>query len=123
MEGMSVSLGARGVDVSLPESRLGQRRRLRFAATVTGQTDDGNSFEEKATLRDVSMQGAYLCLTNRPRLQSELRVVIEAVGEQNRTSQLSLRATVVHCARGREEGQNGVGIFFIEDAESESPHD
>src|SRR5579863_563199 len=94
MEGMSVSLSGRGVEVALPESRLGQRRGLRFAATVIGQTDDGTHFEEKATLRDISMQGAYLCLTNRPRLQSELRVVIEAAGDQNRASALSLRATV-----------------------------
>jgi c-di-GMP-binding flagellar brake protein YcgR len=120
---MSVTLSERGVDVALPESRLGQRRRIRFAATVSGQTEDGASFEEKATLRDVSLQGAYLSLNNRPRLQSELRVVIEAAGEQNRSSTLSLRATVVHCAPGREENQNGVGVFFIEDAESESPRD
>jgi hypothetical protein len=123
MEGMSATLSERGVDVALPESRLGQRRRLRFAVTVSGQTVDGVSFEEKATLRDISMQGAYLSLNNRPRLQSELRVVIEAAGEQNRSSTLALRATVVHCALGREENQNGVGVFFIEDAESESPRD
>src|SRR5579863_4862835 len=54
MEGMSVSLSGRGVEVALPESRLGQRRGLRFAATVIGQTDDGTHFEEKATLRDIS---------------------------------------------------------------------
>ena len=50
-------------------------------------------------------------------------MVIEAAGEQNRSSTLSLRATVVHCEPGREENQNGVGVFFIEDAESESPRD
>ncbi len=123
MEGMTVTLGERGVNVALPESRLGQRRRLRFAATVTGEAEDGTSFEEKATLRDISLQGAYLCLSNRPRLQSELRLVIEAAGDQNRASHLALRATVVHCAPGREENQNGIGVFFIEDAESEPPHD
>jgi hypothetical protein len=123
MEGMAVTLSARGVDVSLPESRLGQRRRLRFAATVSGIAEDGSPFEEKATLRDISVQGAYLSLASRPRLQSELRVVIEAAGEQNRLSTLSLRATVVHCAAGSEENQNGVGVFFIEDAESEPPRD
>ena len=63
MEGMSVTLSGRGVDVALPESRLGQRRRIRFAATVSGQAEDGTSFEEKATLRDISLQGAYLCLS------------------------------------------------------------
>jgi phosphoribosyl 1,2-cyclic phosphodiesterase len=123
MEGMSVTLSGRGVDVGLPESRLGQRRRLRFAATVSGQAEDGTMFEEKATLRDISLQGAYLCLNNRPRMQSELRVVIEASGDPNRASVLSLRATVVHCEPGREKDQNGVGVFFIEDADSEPPRD
>jgi phosphoribosyl 1,2-cyclic phosphodiesterase len=123
VEGMSVTLSGRGIDVSLPESRLGQRRRLRFAATVTGHAEDGTTFEEKATLRDISLQGAYLCLNNRPRLQSELRVVIEAAGDPNRGSLLSLRATVIHCEPGREKDQNGVGVFFIEDVESEPPRD
>jgi len=64
-----------------------------------------------------------LSLNSKPRLQSEMRVVIEAAGEQNRPATLALRATVVHCAQAREEGQNGVGVFFIEDAEAESPRD
>ena len=46
-EGMSITLSERGVDVALRESRLGQRRRLRFTATVSGQSEDGTSFEEK----------------------------------------------------------------------------
>jgi hypothetical protein len=123
MEGMSISLSGRGVDVALPESRLGQRRRLRFLATVAGQADDGTHFEEKATLHDISLQGAYLCLNSRPRLQSELRVMIEAAGDAAGSSLLSLRGTVVHCEPGREKDQNGVGVFFIEDAESEPPRD
>jgi phosphoribosyl 1,2-cyclic phosphodiesterase len=123
MEGMSIHLGERGAEVSLPESRLGQRRRLKFSALVTGQTEDGTPFEERATLRDISLQGAYLSLSNRPRLQSEMRVAIETLGEQNRPTMLSLRATVVHCAPARGDNQTGVGLFFIEDAESEPPRD
>jgi hypothetical protein len=123
MEGMSITMSGRGVDVALPESRLGQRRRLRFTATVTGQTEDGTPFEETATLRDISLQGAYLCLKSQPRLQSEMRVVIEATGDPNQASVLTLRATVVHCEPGREKDQNGVGVFFIEDTESEPPRD
>ncbi|MGB0036243.1 MAG: MBL fold metallo-hydrolase, partial [Candidatus Acidiferrales bacterium] len=61
-EGMVISLSERGVDVAMREARVGQRRRLRFAATVSGQTADGAIFEEKATVRDISLQGAYLCL-------------------------------------------------------------
>jgi phosphoribosyl 1,2-cyclic phosphodiesterase len=123
MEGMAMTLSERGVDVTLPKSRLGQRRRLRFAATIKGETDDGRPFEERATVRDLSLQGAYLCLNSRPRLQSELSVLIDAASEQDRSSLLSLRATVVHCEPGREHSQNGVGVVFIDDAETEMPRD
>jgi phosphoribosyl 1,2-cyclic phosphodiesterase len=123
MEGMSIILSTRGVNVVLPKTRVGERRRLYFSASVTGQAEDGSQFEEKATVRDLSLRGAYLSLNNRPRLQSEIRVVIEAVGEHNQASSLSLRATVVHCDPGREKNQNGVGIVFVEDVESEPPRD
>jgi len=115
-EGMSITLSERGVAVALKESRHGQRRRLRFTAIVSGHAEDGAAFKEKATVRDLNLQGAYLCLNNRPRLQSELQVVIEAADDQKRSSALSLRATVVHCEAGREKTQHGVGVVFIEDA-------
>ncbi len=121
MEGMTVTLNGRGAEVALPESRLGQRRRMRLSATVCGQAEDGTTFEEKATVREVSLQGAYLFLKKRPRLQSELRVVIESAAEPNQTSAISLRATVVHCESLRGKDENGVGVFFIEDMEPE-PH-
>ena len=122
MEGMSISLNGRGTDIILPEARLGQRRRLHFTAVVSGQTEDGTAFEEKATVRDVSVQGAYLCMVNRPRLQSELRVTIDSQDDATRPGALSLRATVTHC-ESRNKDQNGVGVFFIEDAEPEPPRD
>ena len=124
MEGMAIMLGERGVDVSLPESRLGQRRRLRFAATVAGQWEDGSAFEEQATVRDMSIQGAYLFLSRRPRLQSEVRVVIEATTDQQRSSQIALRATVLYCEPGREKSQTGVGVVFVEEPDpGRSPRD
>jgi phosphoribosyl 1,2-cyclic phosphodiesterase len=122
-EGMSITLSERGVNVAMRESRLAVRRRLRFVATVTGQTEDGKPFEEKSTVRDLSLQGAYLALKSRPRLQSELRVVIEAADEAARSSILSLRATVIHLEPGREHTQNGVGVLFIEDTEPGRPRD
>lgn len=122
-EGMSVTLSDRGVAMTLPKSRLGQRRRLRFEAVVKGETDDGRTFEERATVRDLSLQGAYLCLNSRPRLQSELSVAIDAAGDGDRSSLLSLRAAVVHCEPGREHSQNGVGVVFIEDPDPEMPRD
>lgn len=123
MEGMSMAFSERGVNVSLPKSRLGQRRRLRFTAVVKGETEDGRTFEERATVRDLSLQGAYLCLNSRPRLQSELTVAIDAASDHDRSSLLSLRAAVVHCEPGREQNQNGVGVVFIEDADAEMPRD
>ncbi|MGB8673665.1 MAG: MBL fold metallo-hydrolase [Candidatus Acidiferrales bacterium] len=122
-EGMSITLSDRGVGVAMREARTGQRRRLRFTATVTGQSEDGSPFEEKATVRDLSFQGAYLVLASRPRLQSELRVVIEAAADPGRSSLLSLRGTVVHFEPGREHEQNGVGVVFIEDPDSAHTRD
>jgi len=118
-EGMTVTLSERGVQVALRETRSGQRRRLRFAATVSGQGESGATFEEKCTVRDLSLQGAYLCLANRPPLQSELRVVIEAQGLDKRSSVLTLRGIVVHCDAGCEQNQNGIGVIFIEDRGAE----
>ena len=122
-EGMSITMSERGVNVAIRESRLGLRRRLRFAATISGVTEDGKPFEEKATVRDMSLQGAYLALNSRPRLQSEVRVVIEASGDPTRSSMLSLRGTVVHFDLGREKNQNGVGVVFIEDPDPGRPRD
>ena len=86
-EGMSITLSERGVDVDLPNRAWDSADGLRFSGTVSGQTEDGVHFEEKATVRDISLQGAYLSLKSRPRLQSELRVVIEASRRQNQSSQ------------------------------------
>ncbi len=122
-EGMSISLSERGVAVDMKETRIGIRRRLRFAATVSGQTEDGRPFEEKATVRDISLQGAYLALHSRPRLQSEVRVVIEASSDPKVSSVMTLRGTVVHFELGREKNQHGVGVVFIEDPDPGRPRD
>ena len=122
-EGMSISLSERGVAVEMKETRTGIRRRLRFAATVSGQTEDGRPFEEKAVVRDISLQGAYLALHSRPRLQSEVRVVIEASSDPKVSSVMTLRGTVVHFELGREKNQNGVGVVFIEDPDPGRPRD
>jgi phosphoribosyl 1,2-cyclic phosphodiesterase len=122
-EGMSITMSERGVNVEMRETRSGQRRRLRFNAIVTGQSEDGKKFEERATVRDISLQGAYLCLKSRPKLQSEVRVVIEAATDPAASSMLSLRGTVVHFDAGREKTQNGVGVVFIDDTDPARPHD
>jgi phosphoribosyl 1,2-cyclic phosphodiesterase len=122
-EGMSINLSERGVAVEMKETRTGIRRRLRFAAIVSGQTEDGRPFEEKATVRDISLQGAYLALHSRPRLQSEVRVVIEASSDPKVSSVMTLRGTVVHFELGREKNQNGVGVVFVEDPDPGRPRD
>ncbi|HWF40053.1 MAG TPA: MBL fold metallo-hydrolase [Candidatus Acidoferrales bacterium] len=121
-EGMCLTLSDRGVNVTLRERRSAPRRRLRFNAVVSGQTEEGRSFEEKATVRDLSLQGAYIVLDNRPKLQSELRVVIEAA-EQTSNSQMIFRGTVIHCNAGRENSQNGVGVIFVAEVDPAAPSD
>jgi phosphoribosyl 1,2-cyclic phosphodiesterase len=123
MEGMTISLTAKGVNVTLRDSRVGQRRRLRFEATVTGVTEDGNSFEEKAVLRDMSLHGAYLALERRPALQSDIRVVIEASAADNHPSLLSLRGTVVYTEPATEKFKTGVGVVFVEDEDRNRARD
>ncbi|HUC42253.1 MAG TPA: MBL fold metallo-hydrolase [Candidatus Micrarchaeaceae archaeon] len=117
-EGMKITMSQRGVDVLLAETRVGQRRRIRFAATVTGQTDDGKSFQTKATVRDLSLQGAYILLGVRPRLQSDVRVDIEASPDPARSSLMTLHGTIVHFDAGREKEQNGVGVVFKQEPDS-----
>jgi phosphoribosyl 1,2-cyclic phosphodiesterase len=121
-EGMCLNLSDRGVEVSLRERRSAPRRRLRFNAVVSGHSENGQAFEEKAAVHDLSFQGAYILLANQPKLQSELRVVIEAA-EQSRNSQLTFRGTVVHCNPGRENSQNGVGVIFIAEVDPAAPSD
>ena len=122
-EGMVITVGEKKVEVALRESRSGQRRPVSFAATVRGIMEDGGSFEEKTMLRDLSVHGAYVFLSHKPRLQSELRVLIETSSGQNYRNVMSLRGTVVHCDAGSEKGQGGVGVVFIEEPDPGRPHD
>lgn len=94
-----------------------------MAATVTGESEEGARFEEKTTVRDLSLQGAYLWLRHRPALQSEVNVVIEAGAGQNASRTRMLRGMVVHRERAPENDQNGVGIVFIQDSDPGRPRD
>lgn len=118
MEGMVMSLADKKVEVELRDTRASQRRPLHFPATVTGQSEDGRPFEEKAMVQDLSLHGAFLCLGHRPRLQSEVKVVVEMGGDRNPAGALALRATVVHREVGPGKEQTGVGIVFIDEAEA-----
>ncbi len=69
-------------------------------------------------VRDLSLHGAFLCLGHRPRLQSELNVLIEVGGAKNPGGALALRGTVVHREAGPAKEQIGVGVVFIDEAET-----
>jgi phosphoribosyl 1,2-cyclic phosphodiesterase len=118
-EAMTLNLQkGKKVEVTLRESRTGQRRAVSFPATVMGQGEDGSAFEERTMLRDLSLNGAYLCLSNRPKLQSEVRLLIETSTGQNYRSVMSLRGTVVHRENGKDKEQIGVGVLFVEEPDS-----
>jgi len=123
IEGMCISLDEQGMKVSLPEARLGHRREIRLDATVSGESENGTPFEGRATVRDVSVLGAYLFLSRRPRLQSEVRVVIEAGNNSDPSHRLSLRAMVVRCEPGSQANEYGVGVVFLEEPETDPPSD
>src|SRR6202035_419538 len=59
-EGMVITLGAPGepVEAHMPGSRTSLRREAQFQACVTGVTAEGQKFEEKTLVRDLSIQGA-----------------------------------------------------------------
>jgi phosphoribosyl 1,2-cyclic phosphodiesterase len=115
MEGMTISLHDKKADVAMRQTRVGQRRRFRLAATVTGIGEDGRKFEESANLRDMSVQGAHLSLSHRPALQSELKITIDSSASDNPGGQLPLRGTVVHTEHSSEKSRTGVGVVFMED--------
>ena len=123
-EAMTIKLQkGKKVEVTLRESRTGQRRAVSFPATVMGQGEDGSAFEERTMLRDLSLNGAYLCLSHRPKLQSELRLLIETATGQNYRSVMSLRGTVVHRENGKDKEQIGVGVLFVEEPDPNRARD
>ena len=123
MEGMSVNLSERGVNLKLPD------RTVRAASQAAFLRDGQRTVRGWQGLRRESHRarhehpGRVPLSASRPRLQSELRVVIEATGDDSHSSVLSLRGAVVYCETGREKNQNGVGVVFVEDSGLESPRD
>ena len=122
-EGMSITLSERGVNVTMRESRHGPAPAPALRRHRHRSNRGWLSLRGKGHGPRPQLAGRLSCAESRPRLQSELRVVIEAADEQKRSSILSLRATVVHCEPGREKDQNGVGVVFIEDADPGRPRD
>lgn len=114
-EGMVICLGGeKGADIHIPGSRSSLRREAQFRATVSGTREDGCSFEEETVVRDVSLQGALIPLTNSPRLQSELRVEIETPGTSGEKQKMKLRGYVVRVETDRDKGSSAVGVVFAD---------
>jgi phosphoribosyl 1,2-cyclic phosphodiesterase len=117
-EGMVMTLGEEEVEVSFDEYDPGAHGRASFRATVSGIGEDGHGFEERTTTDELALQGAQFRLEQRPRLQSEIKVVIDGTAsERPAGTRIRLRGLVVGCEPRREEGGSVVTVIFIKEAE------
>ncbi len=115
-EGMVMTLDGDGLGVDIRHARTVRRRDARFSATVSGEGEDGKSFEERTFIRDVTLQGAFLYLAHRPQLQSEMKVAMEAPAQAgHQGSHIYLRGYVVRREPGPEPHLTGVGLVFTEE--------
>jgi phosphoribosyl 1,2-cyclic phosphodiesterase len=114
-EGMVITLGAASepVQAHMPGSRSALRREAQFQANVTGVTPDGQKFEEDTVVRDLSIQGALILLKHSPRMQSEVRVVMQAPSAGG-MQEMILRGYVVRIEEGLEKGTTAVGVVFTD---------
>ncbi len=112
-EGMIMTMGLPGAAVALPTTRTGQRRRTHFPALVEGYGEDGAPFAEKTIIHDLSLQGAFLYMAHCPRLQSEVRVKMEAYpGDSKGSGPIWLKGYVVRRESGPQPNMTGVGLVF-----------
>ena len=121
-DGMGLQLREGVAEFKLREGRLGQRRAVRFSATVSGQARDGARFEEFATVKELNLRGGYLWLSHCPQLQSQMNIRVDC-GTPEKPNTIMLRASVVHCDPGAEKERSGVGVIFIDDSELSLPLD
>lgn len=114
-EGMVVTMDGKDSDVSLRNTRAGQRRDTYLHTVVSGVSAEGKEFEEKTIVHDLSLSGASLQIQHAPQIQSELQVVIQTPGDdQYASGEMRLCGHVVHCVPG-PEGSTIVGIIFTDD--------
>jgi phosphoribosyl 1,2-cyclic phosphodiesterase len=123
-EGMIMTMGGPGAAVALPSTRTGQRRRTHFPATVEGYGEDGAPFTEKTIIHDLSLQGAFLFMAHVPRLQSEVRVKMEAnLGDTGSDGPIWLKGYVVRREPGPQPQMTGVGLVFTSEIDFEPPEE
>ncbi|HEX9760777.1 MAG TPA: MBL fold metallo-hydrolase [Candidatus Acidoferrales bacterium] len=117
-EGMVMQIQDGKLDVILQPMRKGQRREVCFPATITGYSEDGRAFEEKTVVRELSLQGASLNVKHHPRLQSEVKVLIEVpLDDSHRDGRIALRGHVVRRLPGPDPDSTTVGVFFTEEVD------
>jgi phosphoribosyl 1,2-cyclic phosphodiesterase len=114
-EGMAMTLDGGKLDVAIPTKRTALRREAHFRAPVAGVTESGRSFHEETVIRDLNFQGALVHLDHCPKLQSEVRVVLETTGTgESSDGPLSLRGYVVRVEHGTDDEHTAVGIVFTD---------
>ena len=117
-EGLVLTLSEGRVEVAMRNTRTGQRRATYFPATVTGYSEDGCAFEEKTIVHDLSLLGAGLHLAHTPRLQSELKVRMQApVSEDRPDGPIHMRGYVVRHQAMPEKHLTAVGILLTEEVD------
>jgi len=114
-EGMVIALGTANepVQAHMPGSRTSLRREAQFHACVSGETAEGQKFEEETIVRDLSIQGALIALKHSPRMQSEIRVTMQTPGS-NGAQEMHLRGYVVRLEEGAEKDTTAVGVVFTD---------
>ncbi len=89
---------------------------------VEGYSEDGAPFSEQTIIHDLSLQGAFLYMAHSPRLQSEVRVKMEAnLGDAERDGPIWLKGYVVRREPGPQPNMTGVGLVFTSEIDIEAP--
>lgn len=117
-EGMVMQLRGGELKVILQPMRKGQRREVKFPAIISGYGEDGRAFEEKTFVSELSLQGASMNVKHIPRLQSEVKVVVEVpLDDAHRDARIQLRGHVVRRMPGPDPQTTYIGVFFTEEVD------
>ncbi len=116
MEGMAFSVSPGQTEARIRPARIGQRRNVKMSVVISGCTEDGRAFREQSEIRNVSIHGAYMVLSHRPRLQSEIEMILEGVDEITGKPFAPLKGTVVHHRAAQDGNAHGIGVAFVEES-------
>jgi phosphoribosyl 1,2-cyclic phosphodiesterase len=113
-EGMVLEVHPSRITTTVPATREIARSNTALPARVTGCTIEGRPFEETAVVHDLSIQGAYVQISNAPRLQSTVQVALSGLDSSDPSREVVLRGYVVRVEPNPEAGTTGVGLLFTE---------